>query len=95
LVKNFFMAGRDFIFAAKFLCTRALKSYFLGIFNEFPIFKVKSVRAYMIKFEKYAISAFNGKESINLDKKERSYKKNENAHEIRKKKLVYVPPCIT
>ena len=75
MVKNFFMAGRDFIFAAKFLCTRALKSYFLGIFNEFPIFKIKSVRAYMIKFEKYAISDFTAKELINLDKKERSYKK--------------------
>jgi len=29
----------------------------------------------MIKFEKYELLAFTGKELINLDKKERSYKK--------------------
>ena len=50
--------------------------------------------AHMIKFEKYKLSAFTGKELINLDKKERSYKKNENVHEIRKKRPGLCPAVI-
>ena len=57
------------------------------IFCEFPTFRVKLARAgaHMIKFEKYEPSAFTGEKLINLNKKQRFYKKKENAHEIRKK----------
>ena len=40
----------------------------------------------MINFEKYELSAFTGKKINKFGQKQRFYKKNENAHEIRKEK---------
>ena len=45
----------------------------------------------MIKFEKYAISDFTAKELINLDKKERSYKKMKMHMKFEKKKTGLCP----
>ena len=46
--------------------------------------------AHMIKFEKYEHSAFTGKKLINLDKKQRFYKKMKMPMKSEKKDPVYV-----